>query len=676
MIEVDPDLQSFLRREYDRCKDQTLEEERETAIDRYNGEPYGDEEDGKSQVVARDTAEVVDYMVISILRTLVSGERVVEFTHRNSEAAHEATETIMHLLMDEQDGYRFLHDWLKSGLLEKAAVAMTYPEPQPKERVEGIVPAPLLDGSEIEAEPAGFDPQTGLELFRVAKLQEAQPKFCDAAVPNEEFYCSPDARNLDEAAIKGRKVRKTISDLVAMGFDREELEELPAIKWQDNAVAQARDENRYSGDAGVYRSVWWFEEFVRYDLNGDGIAELLYIQRGEDYKIFAIDEMEKAGDHPFEEWCPFPMPHRRIGQSLFDKTGDLERINTVLLRQTLDGIYLSNNPSTYLHEESIGENTIEDLLTVRAGRLVRWTGAVAPQERQGAFDPTTGFNALEYLARMRETRTGITRLNMGLDEDTLNQTAKGQAQLIARGEQVEEYIARNFANAVARLITKKARLLQRFGKPITVPIDGEYREVDPTKWPEDMIARARVGLGASRKDQRMMLRDKIIEMQIGAMQNGLSIVTEQNMFNSAKGFINDAGLGDVTEFFTEPPKDEQGNPLPQPEKPDPEMVKVEAEAKLKAQEQQAKMAQQQFDAQMRQMEAQAKAEIEMAKTQAAAQTARERAMYEAELAQAKADFEAQLALRKVAFEEAMADRRASVEEANLSDNRSGGDLDK
>jgi hypothetical protein len=127
MIDVSPDLIAFLKEEYDRCRDETLEDERVTAIDRYNGEPYGDEEDGSSQVVARDTAETVDYMVISILRTIVSGDRIVEFVHKDADKAHEATETIMHLLMDEQDGYAILHDWLKAGLLEKNAVAMTFP---------------------------------------------------------------------------------------------------------------------------------------------------------------------------------------------------------------------------------------------------------------------------------------------------------------------------------------------------------------------------------------------------------------------------------------------------------------------------------------------------------------------------------------------------------------------
>jgi hypothetical protein len=692
MIQVAPELIAFLKEEYDRCRDDVLEDERTVAIDRYNGEPYGDEEDGSSQVVARDTAETVDYMVISILRTIISGERVVEFVHKDSEKAHEATETIMHLLMDEQDGYSILHDWLKAGLLEKNATAMAYPEELPKKRTELKLSASQLalaaeQGMEfIEAEETGeTDPETGEPTFAAVTMQEQKPKFCCAAVPNEEVYCSPDARTYTEAALKGRRLRKTVSKLVEEGFDPAELEGVGDTA-HDNTLSNARDEDRNQfadKRKGANRVLWWHEEFARYDLNEDGIAELLYIRRTGDFKVFEIVEMDDEDDHPFVDWCPFPMQHRRIGQSLADKVMDLERINTVVLRQTLNGFYLGNNPSTYVHEDSIGENTIDDLLTVRSGRLVRWKGNVAPVERSGTFDPSAGMSMIEMLERKRETRTGITRLNMGLDERTHNDTASGQGALIAKGEQMEEYVARNFANAVAKLITKLAKQLKRFGSPIEVPIDGEYVQVDPTQWPEDMIARARVGLGSTRKDQRMALRREVIGMQSAALEAGLSIVDDRMFFNSAKGFIAEASLGDVNEYFIEPPEpetDEQGNPVPKPEQPDPEMMKAQHEAQMA----EAKM----------QGEQQAQAFKLQAEREAAAQRqqlARDEAEHQAALSEAKAQREADLAERKFAWEAQQAEQRMQLEErlathkatlaqqatdAKLSQNRPGGDLSK
>jgi hypothetical protein len=683
MIEVSPELLAFLKEEYDRCRDEVLEDERTTAIDRYNGEPYGDEEAGRSQVVARDTAEVVDYMVISILRTIVSGDDIVEFMHRNAELAHIATQTIKHLFMDEQDGYQILHDWLKAGLLEKNAVAMTYPEERPAKRrvLEGITDADLVALQEqgaqiIEAEVVSESIEGA--VLNVTLSEPQPPKFCDAAVPSEEFYCSPDARTITEALLKGRRTRRPIFELVAEGYDETELIALGSDGYADSTLSLARDENRYADTgtrSGSARMVWWHEEFARFDANGDGVAELLYIRRTSDFKIFDITEFEDDEDHPFEDWCPFPMQHRRIGQSLADKVMDIERIRTVLFRQAIDGIYLANNPSTYVHEDSIGETTIEDLLTVRAGRLVRWRGAVAPAERQGNFDPTAGFAMLEQMNGERESRTGITRLNQGLDADALNKTATGTALMQAQGQQVEEYLARNFANALARLFTKKARMLKRYGQPITVPIDGEFVEVDPREWPEDMIARPRVGLGSGRKDQRLMFRRELIGYQTAALQAGLPIVDAAKFYNSAKAFVADADLGDATEFFNDP-----ANIPPQEPQPDPAMVKVQAEMQAKQAELQMKFQSEQANMQLKLMEIQGKIALAREDAQARLVLEQQKAFVETQLAQQQQQMEAALEQMKMTMQARAQDRdhaRRDYEAQGKIDNlRKGGSLAK
>jgi hypothetical protein len=417
--------------------------------------------------------------------------------------------------------------------------------------------------------------------------------------------------------------------------------------------------------------IWWHEDYLTYDANGDGIAELLYIRRTGDFHIFSIEEMEDADDHPFEDWCPFPMQHRRIGQSLADKVMDLERINTVLLRQSFDGIYLSNNPRTYVPEESIGETTIEDLLTVRAGGLIRYKGPNSPAERQGAFDASVGFSALEYLERKRESRTGITRLNQGLDEETLNATARGQAQLIQKGEQMEEYVARNFANALAKLITKKAKLLRRYGQPITVPIDGEYVEVDPRQWPEDMIARVKVGLGASRKETRLAFRRELGAMQAAAMEAGLRIVDEKKLFNTAKGFIADAQLGDVSEYFNDPDQMPPAEP-----QPDPKMLEVQAKLQMEQAKHEGDMQMKAAELDGKQQESALK--IQLAREEAAAKMELERQKAEAEILMNEQRLRAELEMkqREMEMREHLAARDAQRRdyESELKSNREGGSL--
>ena len=48
--------------------------------------------------------------------------------------------------------------------------------------------------------------------------------------------------------------------------------------------------------------------------------------------------------------CPKPMPHKVYGLSLADDTVELQKIDTVLWRQTLDNLYKSNNPRPIIGE--------------------------------------------------------------------------------------------------------------------------------------------------------------------------------------------------------------------------------------------------------------------------------------------------------------------------------------
>ena len=112
-------------------RDSTLADEQAVAIDYYEARPFGDEEEGLSQVVTPEVAEVVDYMTISVSRTIVAGDRVVEFESAEADseaAAEEATASVTYSFMKSQDGYRVIHDWIQSGLIEKIGIAKTCAE--------------------------------------------------------------------------------------------------------------------------------------------------------------------------------------------------------------------------------------------------------------------------------------------------------------------------------------------------------------------------------------------------------------------------------------------------------------------------------------------------------------------------------------------------------------------
>jgi hypothetical protein len=302
---------------------------------------------------------------------------------------------------------------------------------------------------------------------------------------------------------------------------------------------------------------------------------------------------------------------------------------------------------------------------------------VPPTERQGHFDPSAGFAMLEVMNGERESRTGITRLNQGLDADALNKTATGTALMQAQGQQVEEYLARNFTGALARLFTRKARMLKRHGQPITVPIDGLFVEVDPRQWPEDMIARPRVGLGSGRKEQKLAYRRELMGYQTAALEAGLSLVDEQKLYNSAKGFVADSGLGDASEFFNDPAT--AGAPA-QPPQPDPAMLRLQAEMQVRQAELQMKHAAQQATLQLKLMDVQGRIALAREDAQARIMLEQQKAFIETQLARQQQAMDAALQRMKLSLQAEARPRNAArfddAATAGIGGLREGGRLDR
>ncbi len=691
MIDVNPDLLAFLKEEETRSRNEDLLDRAEVALNSYNGELYGDEEDGRSKVVTRDVAEVVDHMGVSVLRVFVSGDKVVEYEPSSEEEEQFADDATERVNMDfQRSGYQMLADWLKEGNIcvlgiVKSSVRMK------KKRVEQMVPAMFLGEIDaVEAEDAGIDEATGLEMARVIVMEE-DPEFVDELVPLEEYRISPDAR-YNYIPYEAHATLKTLSELVEMGFDRDDVESLTSYENNDSSLSQARDNglDAYSAERrGALRKVMLFEEYCLFDANNDGIAEQLCIHRVGD-NILRIEECDYT---PFSRYCPFPMPGRIAGHSLAEKVTDIQRINTVLNRLALDGLYTNLAPGYLVHDQSVNENTYDDILTVRPNRVIRWTGNVAPQPENKNDVSAIAWQAMQQMTEQRERRTGITRVNQGLDTEALAKgTAAGMEIQDDAGQQMEEYVARNFGEAVASLMRIKLKLLSRYGKKIKMRVDGTFREVDPSQWPEEMNVITRVGLGSSRKKQRLQNRMTVLEIQKECMMAGLPIVGPSEIYKSIAGVIKDASLGSPADFVIDPDSDEfKANQAQKEPQPDPEQMKLQAEmqmqqAKLQG-DQQMQAAKMQGEQQLSAMklealreEAAIKAELTRAQAQEAAQLARDKADFEAQLAQQKFAAEMAMEEQRMAFQAEQSrrdnDRRDFEADAKVSANRAGGDLDK
>jgi hypothetical protein len=185
-------------------RDSTLADEQAVAIDYYEARPFGDEEEGLSQVVTPDVAEVVDYMTISTSRTIVSGDRVVEFESAeadNEAAAEEATAAVTYSFMKTQDGYRVIHDWIQSGLIEKIGIAKTCAETHEKVvKRRGVVSEDQLAALHASGAEIVTATDNGDGSFTVEASERTQEvRFVDYPIPSEEFLFASRTRHEDDS---------------------------------------------------------------------------------------------------------------------------------------------------------------------------------------------------------------------------------------------------------------------------------------------------------------------------------------------------------------------------------------------------------------------------------------------------------------------------------------------
>lgn len=412
-----------------------------------------------------------------------------------------------------------------------------------------------------------------------------------------------------------RLMRVTLSDLKLMGYDCD-AEDLRASDHGDlvNRLTrvnkmestQTADFGDNQSDDDAMATGWLRMEWVLADFDGDGIAERLCVYRLEE----KILKREVVSHVPIATSSPILNCHRWDGMSIRDAVSDLQKLHTELLRQTLNNLYLTNNPRTKVLTDSNWTPlaNIDDLLDSRAGGIIRQRDPNAVTEQVTPFAAGASMPMLEYVQAMRENRTGVSRTSQGLNPDSMNNTATGRAMDMSAAMQRVELIARIIAETLVKPIFQGILKVLTDGdmQKMAFRLRDEFVEYDPNEWRDGYDMTINVGLGTGdvqQKAQQLML---IAQLQEKGLAIGLT--TPTHMYHTGAKIVENAGFKDVQNFLQDPSKQE-----PQP-KPPPIEIQIE-QMRLQAAGQKHQ-AETQNDIQKFQAETQMTREIETIKADA------------------------------------------------------------
>ena len=562
-------------------------DERSKALDYYNREPYGNEVEGRSQIVTGEVAEVVDGALPQLLRVFTQSDEVVRFEPKSfddEQKALQATEYVNWVMNRDNDGVSIMHNWFKDALLQKNGIVKVYWDEQidvTKEKYQNLSEEELtmiLADQEVEVvsqdmeevSPAGVDPMTGMPIPPVytysVKLKRTKKngKVVIENVPPEEFLISKKARTIADAPFVAHRRLITRSELIGMGFDRKIVNELPT--WSDLTYTQERNARFSNGENPdtnntldpSMEEIEVYECYLKVDMDGDGIAELRkVVYAGKE----VLDDTE-IDFVPFCSICPIPMPHKFFGHSFADRAMDLQLIKSTVTRQILDNMYMVNSPRTIAIE---GQVNLDDLLTVTANGVIRAKNPNAVTPMVVPATAAQSFPLLEYLDVVQSKRTGVNDAQQGLNPDILqNTTATAVAAMQSAAAGKIELVARIFAETgVKDLFQKILQLLCKYqDKARVIRLRGKYVSIDPREWTNQFDISINVGLGTGNKQEQMAMIAMVLGKQEEILKtSGMNnpLVSASQYRNTLGKFVESAGFKDSSEFFKEvtPEQDQQ-----------------------------------------------------------------------------------------------------------------------
>ena len=206
----------------------------------YLGEPFGNEIEGRSQIVTTDVRDTIEYIMPSLMRIFTTHNNTAEFEPQGPEdveMAQQATDYVNYVFNKQNNGFKILYDAFKDALISKTGVIKHFWEEKTEvshetyENLTEIEYQSILANDDLEVvehtEIIVMKQQTDdygnlispkvIEHDVKVKKTTTDGQVRILSVPPEEFVVSRRATSIEDASFVCHRVKKSVSDLILEG---------------------------------------------------------------------------------------------------------------------------------------------------------------------------------------------------------------------------------------------------------------------------------------------------------------------------------------------------------------------------------------------------------------------------------------------------------------------------
>ena len=532
-------------------------------------------EEGRSSVISSKCRDVVRGLKPSLQRVFLSSEKPVEFSPRSEEdvkVAEQATNFISYKFQ-QCNGYKLLNDVMQDALVKKTGIAYVYFDDKEETEIETFENLSddefALIGSQEDVEIIEHEMRTSttmdeenMEVEFVehdVKISKTISKgdIAIKAIAPEDFFVDRNSRSVEENYVIGHSSEMRVSDLLAMGFELEDLSGISNTEYSvtdDEAEFERRgyaiDEGEDENISTASRKITVTQAFMELDIEGTG-SPILYqfICAGSNYTVLDFYEAEEV---PYAIFEVDPEPHAFFGTSIVDLVISDQDASTSMLRGILDNAALVNNPAVQIVD---GQVAVEDLLSNEIGRIVRVKNIGAVAEMAVPFTAAQTLPALQYFDQLVDNKTGVSKMAQGLDPDVLKSATATSIAASMEGQAGQaEVIARNLAEGGMKRLFKLMLniMVKNVDKEQIIRLNGSFVPIDLQNWNVDLDLIVNVGVGTGREREKAATLQQTLAIQQQIYQgygpmNG--VVTLSQMRNTLADLLALGGLKNADRYF-------------------------------------------------------------------------------------------------------------------------------
>ena len=551
-----------------------LGQDRVTATKYFSGELPQQDDEGRSAVTSFDTRDTVMAILPSLMRVFFGADKIMQFVPKGPEdveLSEQCSDYINNLILEQQpDFFNTMLSVFKDALIRRTGVLKYWHEET--ETVTSSIftgldeqQIQILAGEDdvidVEMEQKDQTPE-GIPLFDVTlKRRIKSGKIRIEALPGEEFLISRTAKSIEDADIVSHRSYKTISELVSLGYSKDDLEEYAttdesfsnnqeyANRHSDNATRTSQNMEPNS------RRILYCENFCKIDKDRDNYSELLRVCTLS--SAHTIVNVMPCDQIPFVLFTPDPTPHISAvaGSSITDQVADIQRIKSAILRSTMDSLVMAVNPRMMVQE---GQVNMSDVLNTEVGSIIRARTPGAVSQLSMPFVGQASLPILAMLDEIKASRTGITKISQGLDVESLTSTARVGIDASVKAAQAHiEMIARIFAETgmkplykgILKLVIKHQDRMQM------ARLNNRWIPIDPRYWDADADITVDIPLGGGNDIEKMQFLTTIAQKQEQLLKQfgpENPIVNLRQYHHTLSRMVTLSGFKDPSVFFTDP----------------------------------------------------------------------------------------------------------------------------